>query len=146
MDIQPQPLTIDMQPCWVLEAGTSVRAGFPTPAEDHSAPPLDLSQRLVTNPLSTFFMRVSGYSMQDAGIMDGDYLIVDRSVRPEHGHIVVAVVNGEFSLKFLHTRGGKFMLKAANPAFLPIIPKEGTSVEVWGVARTVFKALPGFKI
>lgn len=144
MDVQLQQ--VELSPCWVLDAGGSVRAGFPSPAEDHEAPPLDLTKRLVRNSLSTFFMRVSGDSMKDAGIFDGDYVIVDRSIRPEHGHIVVAIVDNSFTIKYLHNQRGKVMLKAANPAFLPIVPSEGSSLEVWGVATSSFHALPGFKI
>lgn len=91
-------------------------------------------------------MRVAGDSMIDAGIYDGSFVVVDRAIEPEHGHIVVAYVDNDLTIKYLHSKSGRIRLVAANPSFLPIIPKEGTTIKIFGVARTVFTPLPGFSI
>jgi DNA polymerase V len=116
-----------------------VRAGFPSPAEDFAVNRLDLTQILVTHPQATFLVRVAGSSMRDAGIDDGDTLVVDRAIKPHHGHVVVAVVDGEFTVKYLHQRAGRLRLKAANPTFPDIVPKDGQTIEVWGVVSSCIK-------
>lgn len=116
-----------------------VRAGFPSPAEDFTVNRLDLTQILVTHPQATFLLRVAGPSMREAGIDDGDTLVVDRAIKPRHGHVVVAVVDGEFTVKYLHQRAGRVKLKAANPTFPDIVPKDGQTVEVWGVVTSCIK-------
>lgn len=93
----------------------------------------------VSHPQATFLMRVSGTSMQDAGIGDGDMLVIDRAIKPRHGHVVVAVVDGEYTVKYLHHRAGRVRLKAANPTFPDIIPKDGQTIEVWGVVTSCIK-------
>ena len=117
----------------------AVRAGFPSPAEDFAVNRLDLTQLLITHPQATFLLRVAGASMREAGIDDGDTLVVDRAIKPRHGHIVVAVVDGEFTVKQLHQRAGRLRLKAANPTFPDIEPKDGQTVEVWGVVSSCIK-------
>lgn len=84
-------------------------------------------------------VRVSGESMIDAGIADGDVLIVDRALKPEHGSVVVAIVDGEFTVKYLHQRFRQFKLRTANPTYPDIIPREGQMVEVWGVVTASIK-------
>ncbi len=116
-----------------------VRAGFPSPAEDFAVNRLDLTQMLVPHPQATFLLRVAGVSMSEAGIGDGDTLVVDRAIKPQHGHVVVAVVDGEFTVKYLHQRAGRVRLKAANPTFPDIVPKDGQTVEVWGVVSSCIK-------
>jgi DNA polymerase V len=116
-----------------------VRAGFPSPAEDFAVNRLDLTQLLITHPQATFLLRVAGASMREAGIDDGDTLVVDRAIKPRHGHIVVAVVDGEFTVKKLHQQAGRVRLKAANPTFPDIEPKDGQTVEVWGVVSSCIK-------
>ena len=116
-----------------------VRAGFPSPAEDFSANRLHLTQILVTHPQPTFLLRVAGTSMRDAGIDDGDTLVVDRAIKPHHGQVVVAVVDGEFTVKYLHQRAGRVRLKAANPTFPDIVPRDGQTIEVWGVVSSCIK-------
>lgn len=116
-----------------------VRAGFPSPAEDFSVNRLDLTQILVTHPQATFLLRVAGNSMRDAGIDDGDTLVVDRAIKPHHGQVVVAVVDGEFTVKYLHQRAGRVRLKAANPTFPDIVPRDGQTIEVWGVVSSCIK-------
>jgi DNA polymerase V len=111
----------------------SVQAGFPSPAEDHQVERIDLINQLIKHPQATFMLRVSGQSMCDAGILDGSVVLVDRAIKPESGHIVVAVVDGDFTCKTLQTGPDAFRLVAANPDFADIVPTEGQTIEVWGV-------------
>lgn len=121
-----------------IELG-NVTAGFPSPAEDHCAKRIDLIERLITHPQATYLMRVRGLSMMEAGIGDGDVVVVDRAIKPRNGQIVVAIVDGEFTVKYLSMRAGRVKLKAANPTFADIVPKEGQVVEVWGVVKAALK-------
>ncbi len=121
---------------------SQVCAGFPSPAEDLGAERIDLSGLLGTNRPDTFFMRVSGQSMQNAGIFDKDIVVVSRGKRPRDGHIVVAIVDGEFTCKTLFKKFGHVKLKAANPTFPDIVPKDGQSITVWGVVTASIKLFP----
>lgn len=116
-----------------------VRAGFPSPAEDFGASRIDLAQKLIRHPQATYIMGVAGTSMRDAGIDDGDLIVVDKAIKPGNGHIVVAVVDGEFTVKHLVLRAGRVKLKAANPTFPDIVPRDGQTVEVWGVVTSCIK-------
>ena len=130
----PLPLSLPAGPVWVQLFGASrVQAGFPSPAEDHQVERIDLLRELVRHPQATFMLRVRGDSMRDAGIFDGTVVLVDKAVRPKHGHVVIAVVDGEFTCKRLGMRGGRMALHAANPAFADWHPSEGQTLEVWGV-------------
>ena len=120
---------------------TPVSAGFPSPAEDYADKRLDINDYLVRNPVSTFFFTVKGDSMEDADIVDGDILVVDRSVRPRHGHVVVAFVNGERLVKRLYRRAGRLALVAENPAYPTLDIQDGMELEVWGVVVGKFKRL-----
>lgn len=133
----PQPLA--NTPLVLCLSEGHVRAGFPSPAQDFAVNRLDLSALLVTHPQATYLLRVAGTSMRDAGIDDGDTLVVDRAIKPRHGHVVVAVVDGDFTVKHLHLRAGRLCLKAANPSFPDIVPKDGQTVEVWGVVSACIK-------
>lgn len=134
---QPQPLA--SLPLVLPLAGDKVCAGFPSPAEDFAAKRIDLTDVLITHPQATFLLRVSGESMKDAGIFDGDMLVVNRALKPQHGHIVVAVVDGEFTVKYLHQQGGCIKLKSANVNYPDITPQEGQTLEVWGVVTASIK-------
>lgn len=123
-------------------AGDRVQAGFPSPAEDFAVKRLDLAEVLVTHPQATFMLRVAGDSMRDAGIFDGDVLVIDRAIKPHHGHIVVAVVDGEFTVKYLHQRAGRVKLRPANPTYPDIAFKEGQTLEIWGVVTASIKRFP----
>ena len=103
-----------------------VPAGFPSPAQDYSATHIDLNEVLIADRNSTYILRVSGSSMIDAGIADGDEIIVDRSRRPVEGSVVVAAIDGEFTVKLFHIdRHGAGWLLPENPAYPPIpIPAE----------------------
>lgn len=110
-----------------------VQAGFPSPADDYLEGALDLNEHLVKRPAATFFLRVTGDSMTGAGIHSGDLLIVDKSVTPADGMIVIAVVDGELTVKRLYSRHGKIRLMAENPAYRPIPIGSGQDLHVWGV-------------
>lgn len=114
-----------------------VSAGFPSPAGDYIQKTLDLNELLVQHPASTFFVRVKGTSMTDAGLNDGDLLIIDRSLQARHRDIVLAILNGDFTVKrFLKTKSGIF-LKPENPSFAPISITEEMDFEVWGVVTDI---------
>lgn len=108
-----------------------VVAGYPSPAQDYTDDPLDLNEHLIANPAATFFVRASGESMRGAGIFDGDILVVDRSVTPCNGHVVVAVVDSEFTVKRYSCRNGTVRLLAANDACPPI--HAVSECVIWGV-------------
>lgn len=116
-----------------------VSAGFPSPAADYEDKRLDINDYLVRNPVSTFFFPVEGDSMQGAEIFDGDILVVDKSIRPRHGLVVVAFVNGERLVKRLYRRAGRVALIAENPSYPALEVHEGMELEVWGVVVGKFK-------
>ncbi|MCX6990803.1 MAG: translesion error-prone DNA polymerase V autoproteolytic subunit [Chlamydiae bacterium] len=116
---------------------TGVKAGFPSPAEEEMGSPLNLTTHLIPHPSSTFFIRVVGDSMQGAGIFSGDLLIVDKSLQPSHGKIVVALLNGEFTVKRLLIHKESVTLQAENPAYPPIHVKSSYDFSVWGVVTYV---------
>lgn len=119
----------------------SVSAGFPSPAEDEMESSLDLNELLIKRPNATFFLRVSGSSMIQAGIHHEDILIVDRSIEPTHGKIVIAALNGELTVKRLYIEGKKILLLAENTAYSPIEITEEMDFRIWGVVTNVIHAL-----
>jgi DNA polymerase V len=116
-------------------------AGFPSPAEDFLEKRLDLNDYLIKNPPATFLVRVCGQSMKDAGIFDGDMLVVDKSLQPVSGSVVVAIVHGEFTVKTLKLHSGKMYLVPANNAFKDIEITPEMDCEVWGVVNSVIRKL-----
>ncbi|MCP9916181.1 LexA family protein [Cyanobium sp. ATX 6F1] len=124
-------------------ATETVAAGFPSPADDYIDSGIDLNEQLIRHPSSTFFLRVSGESMNGAGIQHGDLLIVDRSLEPRPGQIVVAAFEGAFTLKRLAWHRGRLRLEAAHPAYPPIELEleHGGDVQIWGVAVHVIHPL-----
>lgn len=120
-------------------ATATVRAGFPSPAADFGETRIDLVAELIAHPQATYLLRVRGLSMVDAGLGDNDIIVVDRALKPSSGNIVVAVVDGDFTVKYLQMRAGRIKLKAANPTFPDIVPKDGQTVEVWGVVTACVK-------
>jgi len=119
-----------------------VKAGFPSPAEDYLHESLDFNRDLIRHPEATFYGRVAGDSMQDAGICEGDIAVIDRSVEPQDGDVIVAYINGEFTIKFLdltHRKDGYIELRPANKKYSPIRIDENDSFEVWGVVIWVIK-------
>ena len=121
--------------------GHKVPAGFPSPADDYIEERLSLDQHLVAHKEATFFVRATGNSMVNAGIFDGDLLVVDKSIAPVHGHIVIAVIDGELTVKRLYQRKGTTALKAENPRYKDIELKEGQELQIWGVVTSTIKKL-----
>ncbi|MDA1156907.1 MAG: translesion error-prone DNA polymerase V autoproteolytic subunit [Cyanobacteria bacterium] len=115
-------------------ASSTVAAGFPSPADDYIDVGIDLNETLIRHPSSTFFLRVSGDSMVEAGIQHGDLLVVDRSLEARPGHVVVAVLDGAFTLKRLARHQGRLRLEAANSAYPPLELHHCGDVQIWGVA------------
>ncbi len=118
----------------------AVPAGFAAPVEDAVEQALDLNALLVTHPAATFFVRVEGKSMEGAGILSGDVLIVDRALEASDGKIIVAILNGEFTVKRLRKHRGKLSLIAENPAYQPIEIKAESDFQVWGVVTYIIHA------
>jgi len=117
----------------------TIRAGFPSPADDFAVKRNDLNELLITHPAATFFWRVRGTSMLGAGIADGDILIVNRALNPLHGDIVVAEIDNDFTVKYLHRRAGKVKLVAADPTFPDILLREGQTLSICGVVTGAVK-------
>ncbi len=137
----PQPLRLQRTSRRLPLAGERVAAGFPSPAEDYVDVGIDLNDQLIRHPTSTFFLRVSGDSMTGAGIHDGDLLVVDRSLDPRPGRVVVAVLDGGFTLKRLMRDHGRLRLEAANPHYPPLDLQSCHDVQIWGVAIHVIHPL-----
>ena len=128
-------------PLALLLYGARVPAGFPSPAEDHVEGRLDLNRHLIRHPAATFFVRASGDSMLGAGIHPGDLLVVDRSLEPAHGKVVIAVVDNELTVKRLEVRDGRVRLLAENDRYPPIACAEGADLQIWGVVTSVVHSL-----
>ena len=116
-----------------------ISAGFPSPAADYAEEGLDLNDYLVRNKPATFMFTVRGDSMIGASIEDGDKVVVDRAITPRHDDIVVAVVDGEYTIKRLYKQRGRIELHPENPAYPPIVFSEGTELSVWGVVVGVIR-------
>ena len=112
---------------------TRIHAGFPSPADDYKDKTLDLNELVVKNPRATFYLRVSGDSMRDARIFEGDTIAVDRSLHASHNSVIVALLNGEFTIKRLCYKDNTIYLTPANPLFKPIQITEEMEFQVWGV-------------
>ncbi|MCL1133549.1 translesion error-prone DNA polymerase V autoproteolytic subunit [Shewanella hafniensis] len=117
-----------------------IAAGFPSPAQDYVEQTLDLNELCIKHPAATFFVKVQGDSMIDAGIFSGDILVVDRSLQPAHGDIVVAAVNGEFTVKQLQLRP-VVQLLPRNALFSPIAINDESELNIFGVVTNVVKKL-----
>ena len=115
-------------------ATETISAGFPSPAEDYIELGIDLNKDLIKNPISTFFLRVSGNSMNNAGIYNNDLLIIDRSINPNPGDIVIALLDGEFTLKRLIKEKNNYYLKADKENYPAISLYEYVDIYIWGVA------------
>lgn len=126
------PLALPLADC-------SVRAGFPSPADDFQGKRLDITRILVEHPQATYLLRVAGPSMTEYGIDDGDLIVVDRALTARHGCIVVAILDNEFTVKKLHQLNGSFRLQAGNRTYPDIVPKEAQTLEIWGVVTACVK-------
>ena len=125
-----------------LQFAPTIKAGFPSPADDYTHDSIDFNRDLIRNPDATFYGRVDGDSMIEAGICDGDIAVIDRSVEAQNGDVVVAFVNNEFTIKYLdltHKEEGYIELRPANRDFQPIRIDDGDRFEVWGVVVWTIK-------
>ncbi len=117
-----------------------ISAGFPSPAQDFAEASIDLNRELIRNPSSTFFGRVKGDSMRDAGISDGDLLVIDKSIRPADGMIAVCFIDGEFTVKRIRSDKDCCWLLPANEAYRPIRVDSGNHFLIWGIVIHVIKS------
>ncbi|MDQ8038777.1 MAG: translesion error-prone DNA polymerase V autoproteolytic subunit [Rickettsiella sp.] len=126
------------QDCRIPYVSSAVHAGFPSPADDFLEGHLDLNEYLVSHPSATYYVRVKGESMINAGIHDGDLLIVDRSLEPRENKVVIAVVDGQLTVKRLKKlKNKRFVLVAENPDFPFIEVNEENNVSIWGIVTNV---------
>lgn len=137
--IMPSSFNLQME----LQCALGVKAGFPSPAESYEEEPLDFNRDMIAHPDTTFYARANGESMIGAGIDSGDLLVVDRSIEPHTGDIVVAFYNQEYTMKYFddsHRADGYIELKPANPKF-PVfkITKDQTDFRIWGVVVYTIK-------
>jgi len=135
MKIQTEPILRlpDAPSKLLLNAfSSSVPAGFPSPADDHIEGKLDLNEHLIRRPSATFFVRASGESMHNAGIFDGDLLIIDRGITAKSDDIVIASIHGELTVKRLRQSADAWLLVPENPNF-PAIALDESGCEIWGV-------------
>jgi DNA polymerase V len=129
----PYPVSVPDTKVLLEMCSWTVRAGFPSPAADHTRKRIDLNEHLIRNKEATFIFKVKGDSMIGAGIYEGDALVIDRSIEAKHGNIVLAVLNNDFTVKRLYRRGGVVKLVAENNLYPPIVVKSGEELTVWGV-------------
>ena len=125
-----------------LSLAPSIMAGFPSPADDYQNDSLDFNRDLIRHPEATFYGKVEGDSMIEAGICNGDIAAIDRSLEPRHGDVVVGYINREFTIKYLdltHKEDGYIELRPANKLFKPIRINENDEFEVWGVVVWTIK-------
>ena len=120
----------------------SVAIGLGSPADDSGVTRLDLNDILVKHPQATFLMRAAGGAMREAGIDDGDLLLVDRAITPAHGHIVIAVVDEDLVCRRLFKHGNDIRLQATEQASADIAPRDGQELQVWGVVTNAIKSMP----
>ncbi len=135
----PQALAVYFAPDEMRLLSHRISAGFPSPAADYTEDGLDLNQYLVQNKPATFMFSVKGDSMLDAGICDGDKVVVDKALKPKHRDIVVAVVDGEYTIKRLYQLRGRIELQPENPSYQPITFSEGSELQIWGVVVGVVR-------
>ena len=125
----------------LIYADAGVRAGFPSPAQDYISSSIDLNKELIEHPASTFYAKVVGDSMMDEGITEGDILVIDRSVEPQHGDLAVCCLDGEFTLKRLRfTESGALYLMPSNRKYHPIEITPDNEFMVWGVVLYTIKS------
>tara|TARA_B100000609_G_C17058178_1_gene352595 strand:- start:277 stop:711 length:435 start_codon:yes stop_codon:yes gene_type:complete len=123
----------------LIEQGIS--AGFPSPADDFKEIRISLDKELVKNSESTFYARVSGDSMEGAGISDGDLLVIDRSLEPKNNKIAVCFLDGDFTVKRINKKGGQLYLKPENKDYQEIVINEENELIIWGIVTYVIKSL-----
>lgn len=120
-------------------ADGGIQAGFPSPAQDYISESIDLNREIVRHPSATFYGRVSGESMIDEGICEGDILVIDRSLEPTDGDLAVCCLDGEFTLKRIRLESGRIWLVPSNEMYDPILVTPEHQFEVWGVVTHTIK-------
>ncbi len=120
-------------------ADQGIQAGFPSPAQDYISETVDLNSELIKHPAATFYGRVSGDSMSEEGIEQGDMLVIDRSLQPEEGDLVVCCVDGDFTLKRIHIEPGRVWLLPSNESYDPILVTPDNQFSIWGVVTYTIK-------
>lgn len=118
-----------------------ISCGFPSPADDHLDEAIDLNRECIKNKSSTFFGRVSGDSMIDAGLEDGDLLVIDKSLKPKDGNIAVCFIDGEFTVKRIKIEKDRIWLIAENKNYDPIEVTENNELAIWGIVVNAVKYL-----
>ena len=121
--------------------GNRIQAGFPSPADDYVERYLDLNEFLIAHPAATFFVQVSGDSMIEAGILEGDYLVVDRALEPNNGKVVVAALDGELTVKRFYRVGDRLELRPDNQSYPPISISGDMNLQIWGVVTSVIRKM-----
>lgn len=136
LDIYRAEITTDM-PLPIADAG--IKAGFPSPAQDFMDLSIDLNKELIRHPASTFYGRVRGDSMQDAGVYDGDILIIDKSLEPHNGDMAVCFIDGEFTIKYIKIEKTVIWLIPANDKYKPIRVTQENDFLIWGIVTYSIK-------
>ena len=127
------PIPVASSPIWLNLCSDSVPAGYPSPITEQAKELVDINSQLIRNEIATYIFRVKGNALIDAGIFDGDVLVVDRSIEPKNNDIVLATFNNEFIVKRLYQRAGLIKLISENPIYPPIIIKERDDFAIWRV-------------
>ena len=137
------PCCVDQQPLSSCQTHIEhkISAGFPSPAQDYIQDSLDFNDYLVAHKAATFVFTVKGDSMQGVGILDGDKVVVDRSISYQHNHIVIAVIDGEYTLKRLYCHAGRVELHPENIKYKSIVLIEGQELIIWGVVVGVVRKI-----
>ena len=133
MNSLSSPILVEFSPIWLNLFSDSVPAGYPSPITEQAKELVDINSHLIRNEIATYIFRLKGNAMIDAGIFDGDVLVVDRSIEPKHNDIVLATLNEEFIVKRLYKLAGVLKLISENPIYPPIVIKEKDDFAVWGL-------------
>ena len=139
--LHQSPEIVEQNPCAteIILLAHRMSAGFPSPAADYAYEGLDLDEYLIRNKPATFMFTVRGDSMIGASIEDGDKVLVDRALTPKSNDIIVAVLDGEYTIKRLYKYRGRVELRSENPNYPPIILKDGSELQTWGVVVGVVR-------
>lgn len=133
MSALSSPVPAASSPIWLNQCIGTVLAGYPSPLSEQARELVNINSHLIRNEIATYIFRVQGNGMVDAGIFDGDVLVVDRSLEPKHNDIVLATLNDQFIVKRLYQQAGLVKLISENPIHPPIVIKEKDDFAVWGV-------------
>ena len=128
-----RPSDLNLKKVKIPLLSDSISAGFPSPADDYTEENIDLNEHLISNPFSTFFLRVKGNSMINAGIKDKDLIIVDKSLTAKPGNIIIAMIDGEFTIKRLSIKNNELYLKAENHNYPDFSFRNHIDIQIWGV-------------